>query len=115
MMSPSCSGVGSVPSTDQRKIPRRPSLANTERGRPDHQGTKRVSLPSWGVSSVGCSFGDGRGNHGALTEVNRTSKEAVRKNSAGQGILGKVRLIYLLFIFSVKSTKTTEIFYYEET
>lgn len=101
MMSFSPSGMGSVPNTYQRKIPRRPSLANTERGRQDHQGTKRASLPSWGASSVGCSFGDGRVNHGALAEANRTSKEVMRKNSAGQGILGKVRLMYMLFIFSV--------------
>ncbi|XP_044193215.1 BAH and coiled-coil domain-containing protein 1 [Thunnus albacares] len=84
-------GMGSVPSTDQRKMPRRPSLANTERGRPYHQGTKRASLPSWGVSSMGCSFGDGRGSHGTLTEGNRTNKEVVRKNSAGQGVLGKAK------------------------
>ncbi|KAM7371018.1 hypothetical protein PAMP_010520 [Pampus punctatissimus] len=88
---PGLPGVGSVPSTDQRKMSRRPSLTNTERGRPDHQGNKRTSLPSWGVSSVGCRFGDGQGNHGPLTEANRTSKEVTRKNSAGQGILGKAK------------------------
>ncbi|KAM7381906.1 hypothetical protein PAMA_012658 [Pampus argenteus] len=88
---PGLPGVGSMSSTDQRKMSRRPSLTNTERGRLDHQGNKRTSLPSWGVSSVGCRFGDGQGNHGALTEANRTSKEATRKNSAGQGILGKAK------------------------
>ena len=82
--------MGSIHSADQRKPPRRPSLTNTERQHPDHQGTKRASLPSWGASSVGCSFGDGRGNHGALTEANRAAKEAARKGSSGQGILGKV-------------------------
>ncbi|XP_031147134.1 BAH and coiled-coil domain-containing protein 1 isoform X2 [Sander lucioperca] len=83
--------TGSVPSADQRRVPRRPCLPNTERGHPDHQGTNRASLPSWGASSVGCSFGDGLGNHGALTEANRSSKEAVRKSSSGQGILGKAK------------------------
>lgn len=91
MMSPSPSGMRSMSSTDQRRAPRRPSLSNTGTGRPDYQGTKKAYLPSWGVSSVGCSFGDGQGNHGALTEANRASKEFVRKSSAGQGILGKVR------------------------
>ncbi|XP_040923067.1 BAH and coiled-coil domain-containing protein 1 [Toxotes jaculatrix] len=88
---PGPAGVGGIPSTDRGRAPRRPSFANMERRRPDHQGTKRASLPSWGVSSVGCSFGDGRGNQGALTEANRTSKEAVKKTSAGQGILGKAK------------------------
>lgn len=69
--------------------PRR--LSNTERRRPDHQGTKKAYLPNWGVSPLGCSFGDGRGNHRALTEGNRASREAVRKSSAGQGILGKAK------------------------
>ncbi|KAM9336798.1 BAH and coiled-coil domain-containing protein 1 [Symphorus nematophorus] len=84
-------GTGSMSSTDQKKAPRRPSLSNTERGRPDHQGTKKACLPSWGVSSLSCSFGDGRGNHGALTETNRASKETVRRSSAGQGVLGKAK------------------------
>ncbi|XP_042363275.1 BAH and coiled-coil domain-containing protein 1 isoform X2 [Plectropomus leopardus] len=83
--------MGSMPSADQRRAPRRLSLTNADRGHPDNQGTKRASLPSWGASSVGCSFGDGRGNHGALTEANRASKEAVRKSSSGQGILGKAK------------------------
>ncbi|XP_049419043.1 BAH and coiled-coil domain-containing protein 1 isoform X1 [Epinephelus fuscoguttatus] len=84
-------GTGSMPSVDQRRAPRRPSLANTDRGHPDHQGTKRASLPSWGAPSVGCSFGDGRGNHGGLTEANRASKETMRKSSSGQVILGKAK------------------------
>ncbi|KAK1881077.1 BAH and coiled-coil domain containing protein 1, partial [Dissostichus eleginoides] len=82
-------GMESFTSADQRRAPRRPSLSSSERGHPDHQGTKRVSLPSWGASSVGCSFGDGRGNHGALTEANRSSKEAARRNSSR--ILGKAK------------------------
>ncbi|XP_068439302.1 BAH and coiled-coil domain-containing protein 1 isoform X2 [Clinocottus analis] len=73
----------SVSRADQRRVPRRPG---SERGHPVHQGPKRASLPSWGVSSVGCSFGDG---HGSMTEVNRASKEAVRKSSSG--ILGKAK------------------------
>lgn len=91
-MSSPPSGAGSLSSTDQRRAPRRPSLSITERGRPDYQGAKKAYLPSWGVSPVGCSFGDGRGNHGALAEANRAGKEFARKSSAGQGILGKVRL-----------------------
>ncbi|KAF7659589.1 hypothetical protein LDENG_00296500 [Lucifuga dentata] len=78
----------SMPSTDQRRAPRRPSLASTERGHyQDHQGTKRASLPSWGVSSLGCSFGDTRANPRVPTD--KTSKDALRKSSAVQGILGK--------------------------
>lgn len=87
----SASGMGSISNTDQRRAPRRPSLSNTEKGRPEYQGTKQVCLPSWGVSSVGCSFGDGQRNRGALTEANRVSKKAVKRSSAGHGILGKVR------------------------
>ncbi|KAK5850621.1 hypothetical protein PBY51_001484 [Eleginops maclovinus] len=82
-------GMESLTSADQRRAPRRPSLITSERGHPDHQGTKRASLPSWGASSLGCSFGDGRGNHRALTEANRSSKEAARRNSSG--ILGKAK------------------------
>lgn len=85
------SGMEGASSTHQRTAPRRPSPANTERRYLDHHGTKRTSLPSWGVSSVGCSFWEGRGNHGALTEASRTSREAMKKTSAGQVILGKVR------------------------
>ncbi|XP_047183541.1 BAH and coiled-coil domain-containing protein 1 isoform X2 [Scophthalmus maximus] len=84
-------GMEGASSTHQRTAPRRPSPANTERRYLDHHGTKRTSLPSWGVSSVGCSFWEGRGNHGALTEASRTSREAMKKTSAGQVILGKAK------------------------
>lgn len=83
--------MGSLSSTDQRTETRRSNLSGTERGRPDCQGTKKSHLPSWDVSSVGCSFLDSRGNHGALMEANRASKEAMRRSSVGHGILGKVR------------------------
>ncbi|XP_039991206.1 BAH and coiled-coil domain-containing protein 1 [Xiphias gladius] len=88
---PGPTSMGGLPSTDQRRAPRRPSLANTDGRRPDHQGTKRASLPSWVVSSVGCSFGDSRGSHGALTEGSRTSKEATKKTSAEQRTVGKAK------------------------
>lgn len=84
-------GMERKPSTDQRKAPRRPDFLGTERGHLDHQGTKKAFMPSWGVPSVGCSFGDGRLNHAALTDANRACKEATRKGSAGQGILGKAK------------------------
>ncbi|KAF0025249.1 hypothetical protein F2P81_022130 [Scophthalmus maximus] len=84
-------GMEGASSTHQRTAPRRPSPANTERRYLDHHGTKRTSLPSWGVSSVGCSFWEGRGNHGALTEASRTSREAMKKTSTGQVILGKAK------------------------
>ncbi|XP_076615817.1 BAH and coiled-coil domain-containing protein 1 [Chaetodon auriga] len=84
-------GMGSMSSTDQRRVPRRPTLSNSERGHPDNQGSKKSYVPSWGVLSVGCSFGDGQGHRGGLTEANRASKEAVRRSSAGQGILGKAK------------------------
>jgi len=80
------SGIRSASRADQRRLPRRPCLADTERGHPVHQGTGRASLPSWGASAVGCGFGDGQGNHGATAEVN----SAARKSSPG-GMLGKVR------------------------
>ena len=83
--------MGSLSSTDQRTETRRSNLSGTERGRPDCQGTKKSHLPSWDVSSVGCSLLDSRGNHGALMEANRASKEAMRRSSVGHGILGKVR------------------------
>uniref|UniRef100_A0A665WAH3 BAH domain and coiled-coil containing 1b n=1 Tax=Echeneis naucrates TaxID=173247 RepID=A0A665WAH3_ECHNA len=82
-------GVGILPSTDQRRAQRRPSLASTEKRRPDHQMTRRAPLSSCGVSSLGCSFRDR--NYGALTDANRTSKEAMKKTSAGQCILGKAK------------------------
>ncbi|XP_065806046.1 BAH and coiled-coil domain-containing protein 1 [Labrus bergylta] len=72
---PGSPGMGGKLSTDQRKPPKRPSLSNSERGRLYH-------LPSWGAPSVGCSFEQDRA---------RVSKEAMRKTSAGQGILGKAK------------------------
>ncbi|XP_041671428.1 BAH and coiled-coil domain-containing protein 1 isoform X2 [Cheilinus undulatus] len=84
-------GMGSKPTPDQRKAPRRPGLSSIERGRPDHQGTKKAFLPCWGAPSVGCSFGDGRMNHVAMSEANRANKEAARKSSVGPGILGKAK------------------------
>lgn len=82
------SGMGSFSTTDLRRAPRRPSLVKREIGHPGHSGTNRATLPSWGVSSAVCSFGDG---HRAHTEAKRISKDAERKTSAGQGIQGKVR------------------------
>lgn len=102
MMASSPPGMGNVPCADQIKAPRRPGLANAETERPDQQGARKASLHSWGVPSVGCSFGDGRGNRGALTEVNRPCKGALRTNSAGHRSLGKVRLKYCWFTFQLK-------------
>lgn len=68
-----------------------PCLSNIDKGHPDHRGTKRTALTGWGVSSVGCSFAESRIKHSVLTEGNKTGKETVRKSSAGQSILGKVR------------------------
>ncbi|XP_028285985.1 BAH and coiled-coil domain-containing protein 1 isoform X2 [Parambassis ranga] len=79
---PGAPGMGSFSTTDLRRAPRRPSLVKTEKGHPDHSGTNRATLPSWGVSSVVCSFGDG---HRAQAEAKRISKDAERKTSAGQG------------------------------
>ncbi|CAJ1080748.1 BAH and coiled-coil domain-containing protein 1 [Xyrichtys novacula] len=84
-------GTMSRPIEDQRKPPRRPSLSNTEMGRLDYQGNRKAFLPSWGAPSAGCSFVDGRAHHRALTEANRAGKEAARKSSAGQSILGKAK------------------------
>ncbi|XP_074519328.1 BAH and coiled-coil domain-containing protein 1 isoform X2 [Halichoeres trimaculatus] len=84
-------GTASKLSTDQKKVHRRPSLPGTERGCPDHQGNKKAFLSSWGAPSAGCSFVDGRGNHRASADANRAGKAAVRKSSAGQGILGKAK------------------------
>lgn len=98
MISLFASGTGCTSTTDQRRAPRRTSLSNTERGCPEYQGTKKACLANWDVSSVGCSFGDGQKNHGALTEVNRVSKKAVKRSSAGQGILGKVKEFCLVNI-----------------
>ncbi|XP_068161397.1 BAH and coiled-coil domain-containing protein 1 [Antennarius striatus] len=89
---PPAAGMGGTSHTDQRRALRRSSLSNTgDRGRPDYLRTKKAYMPSWGVSSLGCSFGDGHGNHGALNEANRVGKEAVRRTSAGQVILGKAK------------------------
>ncbi|KAM4623762.1 LOW QUALITY PROTEIN: BAH and coiled-coil domain-containing protein 1 [Polymixia lowei] len=88
-------GIVSMSSADPRRASGRPSLVNTDRGRPDHQGAKRASLPSWGAPSVGSSLRDGRGNHGTLTEAHRTNKDASRKSSGSQGILGKRRSLWL--------------------
>lgn len=90
MFSSPSSGMGSLRSTDQRRAPLRPGLANTERSRPDHLPTNRASPLSWGVLPVGCSFGDSHENHRALTEAKRISKEDERKTSAGQSFRGKV-------------------------
>lgn len=90
MMSPSASGTGGTSHSDQRRAPRRPGLSSADGGRPDCQRTKKAYMPSWGVLSSGCSFGDGQGNHGALTEVNRVGKEGVKRGSVGQVILDKV-------------------------
>ncbi|KAM3592528.1 uncharacterized protein V6R79_020793 [Siganus canaliculatus] len=76
---------------DQRRLPRRPSHSNSERGHPDYQGSKTAHMPSWGVLSAGCSFGDSRGNRGLSAEAHRAHKEAARRSSAGQGILGKAK------------------------
>lgn len=81
---PSNSGPDGMSSMAQQ----RPSPANACS---NHQGTKRASLPSWGLPSVGHPFGDGRVNHRALTQGHRSSKEAMRRSTSGQGILAKVR------------------------
>lgn len=90
MLSSPSSGMGILPTTDQRRAPLRPGLANTERSRADHLPTNRASPLSWGVLPVGCSFGDSHENHRALTEAKRISKEDERKTSAGQSFRGKV-------------------------
>ncbi|XP_035810869.2 BAH and coiled-coil domain-containing protein 1 isoform X2 [Amphiprion ocellaris] len=79
-------GVRSLPSVDQRRAPRRPSLTNTETGGPDHPVNNRASLLSWNVSSVGCSFGE---SHRVLTEGRRISRDDERKTSTGHSIRGK--------------------------
>lgn len=90
MLSSPSSGMGILPTTDQRRAPLRPGLANTERSRADHLPTNRASPLSWGVLPVGCSFGDSHENHRALTEAKRISKKDERKTSAGQSFRGKV-------------------------
>ncbi|XP_072230050.1 BAH and coiled-coil domain-containing protein 1 isoform X2 [Leuresthes tenuis] len=79
-------GLGRLPYTEDRRAPRRPNLTNIERGRPDHLGSNRASLPSWGVLPVGCSFVDSFGNHRSLT---RPGKDNTKKTSTGQGLRGK--------------------------
>lgn len=90
MLSSPSSGMGILPTTDQRRAPLRPGLANTERSRAEHLPTNRASPLSWGVLPVGCSFGDSHENHRALTEAKRISKKDERKTSAGQSFRGKV-------------------------
>nr|XP_046234179.1 BAH and coiled-coil domain-containing protein 1 isoform X2 [Scatophagus argus] len=85
------SGMGNISSTDQRRATRRPSLSHADKGHLDYQGTKKCYLPRWGLSSVSCSFGDGLGNRGAVTDTNRSSREAVKRTSVGRGILGKAK------------------------
>ncbi|XP_041829696.1 BAH and coiled-coil domain-containing protein 1 isoform X2 [Melanotaenia boesemani] len=70
----------------QRRVPRRPNLASIERGRPDHPGANRASLPSWGAPPVGCSFVDSYKNHQALT---RTCTDEERKTSTVQSLREK--------------------------
>ncbi|XP_067343685.1 BAH and coiled-coil domain-containing protein 1 isoform X2 [Channa argus] len=84
-------GAATLHSAEHRAEQKRLSFSNTQRERPELQGTKRLSQPSWGLSSVGCSFAENRVNHGALTKVNRNSKEAARKGSAGPSFLGKAK------------------------
>ncbi|XP_068610506.1 BAH and coiled-coil domain-containing protein 1 [Brachionichthys hirsutus] len=88
---PPASGMGGTSHTDQRRALRRPSLSNTGRGRPDYLRTRREYMPGWGVPSLGCSFGDSHGTHGALTEANRVGQGVVRRNSEGRVILGKAK------------------------
>ncbi|CAN9508621.1 unnamed protein product [Ophioblennius macclurei] len=78
-------GMISLHSTEQRRMPGRPSYSSTERGRLDHQGTNRASLPSWGKLPLGCSFGD---SHRALTEAKRLRKNDERM-SAVHDVRGK--------------------------
>ncbi|KAF7204760.1 BAH domain and coiled-coil containing 1 [Nothobranchius furzeri] len=86
---PGLPGLGSSPCIEQRGMPKRSNLSNMERGRPDHLGANKTLIPSWGVSPVGCSFGDIPGNHRALTEAKNINKEDERKASVGQGSRGK--------------------------
>ncbi|XP_053269533.1 BAH and coiled-coil domain-containing protein 1 [Pleuronectes platessa] len=85
---PGTTGMEGMSITDQRTALRRASPYSTERRRQDHHRSKRASLLSWGLSAVGCSFGDGRGNQ---TQANRTIKETMKKTPGGQGILGKAK------------------------
>ncbi|KAK5601373.1 hypothetical protein CRENBAI_000553 [Crenichthys baileyi] len=79
-------GLGNFPCIEQRSTPRRPHFSNLDRGHPDHVEANKASLPSWGVPSLGCNFGD---SHQALTEARRLIKDNERKTSVGQGSRGK--------------------------
>ncbi|XP_061561827.1 BAH and coiled-coil domain-containing protein 1 isoform X3 [Phycodurus eques] len=80
---------GKLAIADQRKAHRKHCLANCKSEHPGHHGSRRACLPSWAASSTGCSFGDGRVNHGALIEDNRNCKDATRRDSAVHSNLGK--------------------------
>ncbi|XP_028989169.1 BAH and coiled-coil domain-containing protein 1 isoform X2 [Betta splendens] len=84
-------GVLSMLSTDQRKEPRGLGLSSVERGRPDHQGSRRAALPGWRPPAVVCGFADGRTGRGAVTDANRAVRDSVRRSSAAQSILGKAK------------------------
>ncbi|XP_054618234.1 BAH and coiled-coil domain-containing protein 1 isoform X2 [Dunckerocampus dactyliophorus] len=77
-------GPGSVSNTHRKQC-----TANSEH--PGHHRTRRPSLPSWAASSVGSSFGDGRGNCGTLTTDNRNCKEATRRDSTVHRHLEKAK------------------------
>ncbi|MEQ2174901.1 hypothetical protein GOODEAATRI_012466 [Goodea atripinnis] len=79
-------GLGNFPCIEQRSAPRRPHFNNLDRGNPDHVEANKASLPSWGVPSLGCNFGD---SHQALTEARRLIKDNERKASVKQGSRGK--------------------------
>lgn len=85
------SGIGSMSSTDLIRAPRRPSLSNTERERTEYRGSAKACPASWGVTSLGSSFGDGQRIHATPTDASRFSKRFGRTNSTAQTILGKVR------------------------
>lgn len=81
-----------MPSVDLRRT--RPSPGTAERRRSDlqeHQRAKSASTPSWSASLAAGGLADGRGIHGSLSEADRINKEAMRKISGAQVILGKVR------------------------
>ncbi|XP_061561824.1 BAH and coiled-coil domain-containing protein 1 isoform X1 [Phycodurus eques] len=82
---------GKLAIADQRKAHRKHCLANCKSEHPGHHGSRRACLPSWAASSTGCSFGDGRVNHGALIEDNRNCKDATRRDSAVHSNLGKAQ------------------------
>ncbi|XP_023197273.1 BAH and coiled-coil domain-containing protein 1 [Xiphophorus maculatus] len=82
-------GLGSFPCMQQRSAARQPNFSNLDRGHPDHMGATKASLPSWGVPSIGCNFGESHSNQRALTEAKRLIKDDERKTSAGQSLRGK--------------------------